>query len=125
MNKTRRKPQAMPRTKTDSARRTELVREITQLSKSAIFGSLAESYRTCGTPGCRCHSGGPKHGPHLFVSWRGDGKTRANYVPKAAESEVREGVAAWWAMQERLREVADMNKQDVFERARSKGKTTK
>ena len=112
------------RTKTDTARRAELLRAIAQLSKTAIFGSLSESYRTCGTPGCRCHHGGPKHGPHLFVSWRGDGKTRANYVPKAAEAGVREGVAAWKELQERLRELADMNKEDVFDKARSEGKTT-
>ena len=113
------------RTKTDTARRAELLREIGQLSKTAIFGSLAESYRTCGTAGCRCHHGGPKHGPHLFVSWRAEGKTRANYVPKAAETGVREGVAAWWELQERLREIAEMNKQDVFDSARAEGKTAK
>lgn len=108
-----------------AARRAELSREIARLSKTAIFGTLSESYRTCGTPGCRCHHGGPKHGPHLFVSWRGEGKTRAYYVRKAAEPGVREGVAAWWELQERLRELADMNKKAVLDRASSEGKTAK
>ena len=58
------------------------------------------------------------------MSWRGDGKTRANYVPKAAEAGVREGVAAWKELQERLRELADMNKEDVFDKARSESKAT-
>ena len=38
----------------------------------------------------------PEHGPHLYVSYRGEGgKTSGYYVPKAAESEVRRGVEAW------------------------------
>jgi hypothetical protein len=31
----------------------------------AVFGTLSETYRTCGRAGCLSQQGGPKHGPHL------------------------------------------------------------
>src|SRR5205823_14980701 len=59
-------------------------------SRRALFGTISETYRTCGTPGCRCHRKGPKHGPHLYVSYQGQkGKTTGYYVPKVIQAEVR------------------------------------
>jgi len=85
----------------------------------AIFGTLSETYRTCGTPGCHCHKGGPKHGPHLYISYRGEkGKTTGYYVPKGAEEATREGVAAWQELDECMRELAEMNKERNLRRAR-------
>jgi Family of unknown function (DUF6788) len=98
-------------------RRQQLLDEIARLADVAIFGTLAESYRTCGSLGCRCRGDGPKHGPHLYMSYRGDaGKTTGYYVPKAAQKQVRAGVAAWQRLQERLRELADLNKTRAFAR---------
>ena len=102
-----------------SARRRELLSEIERLAEVAVFGTLSESYRTCGTPGCHCHSGGPKHGPHLYISYRGEqGKTTGYYVPKGAEKATREGVAAWQELHECLRELVEMNKERNLRRAR-------
>jgi hypothetical protein len=53
--------------------RQRLLEEIEQLARRAIYGTLSESYRTCGNPRCRCHAQGPKHGPHLYISYRGEG----------------------------------------------------
>lgn len=92
-------------------RRQQLVAEITRLAETAVFGSVSETYRTCGNPGCRCHGDGPKHGPHLYVSYRGDhGKTAGYYVPRAAQTDIRAGVAAWQTLQQLLRELAELNK---------------
>ena len=78
-----------------------------------------EHYRTCGRTGCHCQSGGPKHGPHLNVSYRGEkGKTTGYYVPKEAEQATREGVAAWQQMQQYLRELAELNKERNLRQAR-------
>jgi hypothetical protein len=62
----------------------------------AVSGTLSETYRTCGRPGCHCQQrGGQKHWPHLNVSYRGaNGKTAGYYVPKGAEDATRQGVAA-------------------------------
>jgi hypothetical protein len=99
-------------------RRSKLVVDITRLAEVAIFGSVSETYRTCGNAGCRCHGNGPKHGPHMYVSYRGDGKTTGYYVPNAAHEDVRCGVEAWQTLQQCLRELADLNKDDALERAR-------
>ena len=110
----------MPRTADARARRRMLRREIARLAEVAVFGTLSETYRTCGRPGCHCQQrGGPKHGPHLNVSYRGaTGKTTGYYVPKGAEAATRQGVAAWQRLQQCLRELAELNKDRNLRRAR-------
>lgn len=101
------------------ARRRKLLGEIERLADVAIFGTLSETYRTCGRPGCHCQKAGSKHGPHLNISYRGEkGKTTGYYVPKGAEEATREGIAAWQKLQECLRELAELNKDRNLERAR-------
>ena len=106
----------MPRTKNQSSvPRQELLRQIRQLAQVAIYGSHSETYRRCGNPGCRCHHDGPKHGPHLYVSYRGEnGKTTGYYVPHHAETQIRQGVEAWAQLQNRLRELAALNKERLI-----------
>jgi len=112
----------MAKTAESSLRRQKLLREIERLADVAIFGTLSETYRTCGREGCHCQTGGPKHGPHLNISYRGEkGKTTGYYVPKGAEEPRREGVAAWQKLQECLRELAELNKDRNLERAREAG----
>src|ERR1700691_100993 len=103
----------------EAAHRRRLQSQIARLAEIAIFGTLSETYRTCGRAGCHCQSGGPKHGPHLQISYRGEkGKTTGYYVPKEAEAATREGVAAWQELQSCLRELAEMNKERNLQQAR-------
>jgi hypothetical protein len=82
----------MARSVAGTAQRRKLLGEIERLAEIAIFGTLSETYRTCGREGCHCQGDGPKHGPHLNVSYRGaKGKTTGYYVPKGAEEATREG----------------------------------
>jgi uncharacterized protein DUF6788 len=108
--------EAMPTTKDQTpTTRLQLLKQIRQLAQTAIYGSLSETYRRCGNPNCRCHHGGPKHGPHLYISYRGkSGKTTGYYVPHHAEAQIRQGVQAWSQLQDRLRELAALNKEQVF-----------
>jgi hypothetical protein len=109
----------MPRRAESLGHRCGLLRQIERLAEVAIFGTLSETYRTCGHAGCHCHGAGPKHGPHLQVSYRGEqGKTTGYYVPKGAERATRRGVAAWQKLQQCLRELAELNKQRNLRRAR-------
>jgi hypothetical protein len=97
------------------ATRLLLLGQIRQLAQKAIYGSLSETYRRCGNPDCRCHHGGPKHGPHLYISYRGkSAKTTGYYVPHYAEAQIRQGVEAWSQLQDRLRELADLNKERII-----------
>ena len=63
----------------------------------------------------------PGHGPHLYISYRGQsGKATGYYVPKAAESEVRRGLGAWIQLQTQLRQLSALNKERALEAARVK-----
>jgi len=100
-----------------STKRAALLREVQRLSRRAIFGTLSETLRTCGQPTCRCHRGGPKHGPHLQISYRGEaGKTTGAHVPVAIAEQVRAGVAAWQRFQVVARELGDLNREAVWAR---------
>src|SRR3984957_9237505 len=102
-----------------TAQRRKLLSEIERLAEIAIFGTLSETYRTCGRAGCHCQGDGPKHGPHLNVSYRGEkGKTTGYYVPKAAEVATREGVAGWQTNQQSLPQPAKFNKERNLQSAR-------
>src|SRR5579864_9635925 len=106
--------------KETSPTRQRLLEEIEQLARRAIHGTLSESYRTCGNARCRCHGEGPKHGPHLYISYRGEsGKTTGYYVPKAAQNDVRRGVEAWNQLQTQLRQLSALNKERALEAVRS------
>lgn len=95
--------------------RAALRRKLDRLARRMIFGTLAESLRRCGQPGCRCHHGGPKHGPHLQMTYRGpDGKTWGYHVPAMIAGSVREGVAAWHEFLEVARALAELNRQRVW-----------
>jgi hypothetical protein len=53
------------------------------------------------------------------VSYHGEeGKTTGYYVPQAAQAAAHEGVAAWRKLQQCLRELAELNKQQMLQRAR-------
>ena len=108
----------------DPEPREQLLREIEQLARHALFGTISETYRTCGTPGCRCHRKGPKHGPHLYVSYQGEkGKTTGYYVPKAIQAEVRASIDAWGQLQDRLRRLAQTNRERLMVMASRKKQT--
>jgi len=101
--------------------REALLRRISPLARRALFGSLSETYRTCGRAGCRCHQG-HKHGPHLYVSFRGtDGTTTGYYVPQPLAASMRQGVAAWQELQQVLRQLAELNRRRLWERRKARG----
>jgi hypothetical protein len=101
--------------------RQAFLRQISRLARRALFGTLSESYRTCGRPGCRCHQG-HKHGPHLYVSFRGpEGTTTGYYVPQSLAEPVRQGIAAWQELQEVLRQLAELNRQRLWARKAAGG----
>jgi hypothetical protein len=99
----------------NTATRARLRRELDTLARRMVFGSLGERVHTCGQPTCRCHHGGPKHGPHLQITYRGDArKTVTLHVPQALGEPVREGVAAWQRFLAVARELADRNRAQLW-----------
>ncbi len=103
-------------------RRKALLRKLSALARTALFGTPSESYRTCGQPTCRCHQGA-KHGPHLYLSFRGaEGKTTGHYVPQDLADAARSGIAAWHEAQGVLRELAEINREELWDSRASKAK---
>jgi len=94
--------------------RDALLRRLLPLARRALFGTLSETVRTCGRAGCHCHHGA-KHGPHLYVSFRGPtGTTTGYYVPQVLAAATRAGVAAWQELQALLRALAELNRQRLW-----------
>lgn len=91
--------------------RKEAIVRLRELATKMLIGSLSETYRTCGQPTCRCHTTGPRHGPHLYVSYKVDGKSTGYYVPEPLHHQVREGVAAWKEHQALSKEIAQLNRE--------------
>lgn len=104
-------------------RRDETVEKLHELAPKLLFGSASETFRTCGNKNCRCHKGGQKHGPHMYVNYKGEnGRTTGYYVPKAFQDRVREGLAAWRELQALAREIAQINEEILDSERPSKKK---
>ena len=110
--------------KLDGERRTRLLAELRGLVTVAIFGTASATFRRCGTAGCRCQTDGPKHGPHIYVSYRdrAAGKTTGYYVPQAAQADVLKGIQAWQRLQACVRELAEQNRERVLTTAQGRGR---
>lgn len=69
------------------AKRRKLVKQLINLDPW-IQGTVVETKRTCGSKGCACRRGGPKH-PAMSLTWKEKGKTRCLYVPRQLNLEVK------------------------------------
>lgn len=93
-------------------RRDKALARLHELGQHMLIGSVSETYRTCGNPRCYCHTTGPKHGPHQYVSYTGEqGKTTGYYVRKALKDRVLGGLEAWKEFQVVAKEIAELNKE--------------
>lgn len=72
-------------------RRKKLVKRFTKYDPW-IKGSIAELERICGSKGCTCRHGGPKH-PAMYITWKEGKETRSLYIPRKLETEVKQ-----WSM---------------------------
>lgn len=84
-------------------------------SLEVMAGSVVESYRTCGKPGCRCRRGGEKHGPYHLLTWSEGGRTRTRHIPKERLAEVRRMTANYQEARETLRKLGEVNRRLVLE----------
>jgi hypothetical protein len=89
-------------------RRHELLAGLPPLAH-LLRGSLVESYKRCGRPGCHC-ADGPGHGPkhYLSVSTTGE-RPRMTYVRQADRTEAAEFLANFRAVRAALNEICAIN----------------
>jgi hypothetical protein len=88
-------------------RRARLARQLSR-GGALLRGSLARRWISCGRVGCAC-AGGKKHGPYLYLSVFGGGKTKSIYVPRTLEKEVRQWVQNVRAVESDLVEITRLN----------------
>ena len=62
--------------------RIKLLQQLLAAAESMIQGGLSETTRRRGQPRCACqHDPARSHGPHLYLTFRSEGNSRALYVP--------------------------------------------
>ena len=99
-----------------------LLRELQRQATRMLQGSLSETTRTCGRPGCRCQQG-QRHGPHTYLTFKtAEGRSSAVYVPAAGVREARAGVAAWKRFWRLAGELAVFNREGARARWRALGR---
>ena len=89
-------------------RRNELLAGLPPLTR-LLRGSLVESYKRCGRPGCHCADGlghGPKH--YLSVSTTGE-RPRMTYVRQAERTEAAEFISNFRTVRATLNEICAIN----------------
>ncbi len=94
--------------------RRMLIARLEFLSRVMLQGSLSETTRTCGHPGCQCHQG-KRHGPHVYLTFREKGRSSSLYVPPEELDRFRAGVEAWAEFRQIAGELAEMNRQSLRE----------
>jgi len=105
-------------------RKQMLLRKLGQLARVMVQGGLSETTRQCGNPGCACYRDpAQRHGPHLYLTYRDQGKSRSLYVPAEHAAEAREAHAAWAEFWEVSCALAALNREWLgqgWERAKRK-----
>ena len=78
-----------------------LIERLLRATETMVQGGLSETSRRCGNPGCACYRD-PQylHGPHLYITYREDDKSRSLYVPPEHAKTARQAQQAWAAFWE-------------------------
>lgn len=91
----------------------QLLRKLGPLARVMVQGGLSETKRQCGNKGCVCYRDpAQRHGPHLCLTYRSEGKSRALYVPAEHAAEARRAHAAWAEFWKVSCELAALNRKE-------------
>jgi hypothetical protein len=106
------------------SRKDALLRKLFHTTQSMVQGGLSETTRRCGVPTCACHQDpARRHGPHLYFTFRKDGKSSALYVPPEHAAAARQAQAAWARFWEIGCAISELNRTRLQrEWRRSRGK---
>lgn len=89
-----------------------------------VQGGLSETSRRCGNPNCICQRD-PKrlHGPHLYITYRIDGKSCSLYVPPVHAKTARRAQQSWAAFWKIGCSLAALNREQLRRQWQQKKKT--
>lgn len=106
-------------------RRERMLDRLLQAAEVMLQGSLSQTTRTCGRPGCRCRRG-ERHGPHTYLTFRTpEGRSSSLYVPPAELADFHQAVAAWERFWTLATELARGNREEIVRRRRSGAPTAR
>jgi hypothetical protein len=75
-----------------------------------IRGSVVKYYLACGKQACRCHQGGPKHGPYYYLmTTLKPGKTRMVKLSTEQVKIVRSWVRNFKSFKKGLEKISQLN----------------
>jgi hypothetical protein len=95
----------------------QLLRQLLKTAQLMVQGGLSETTRRCGNPNCICHRDATqRHGPHLYLTYRSEGKSRALYIPRDHAEQARQAQAAWKKFWDVACELAAENREQLRER---------
>jgi len=88
-----------------------LMKRLLRATETMVQGGLSETSRHCGNPGCICYRDPDRlHGPHLYITYREDGKSHSLYVPPEDAEAARRAQQAWAAFWEIGCSLAKLNR---------------
>lgn len=91
-----------------------LLRQLLRATRSMVQGGLSYTTRTCGNSSCACHSDPDRrHGPHLYLTFRAEGRSRSLYVPPEHAPQARAAQAAWARFWEIGCQLAALNREQL------------
>ena len=91
-----------------------------------VQGGLSETTRRCGNRNCICHRDpAQRHGPHLYLTYRSEGKSRALYIPREQAEQARQAQAAWKEFWDVACELAAENREQLRERMQEQAASAK
>jgi|SRR5579863_3777912 len=100
--------------------RQKLLRILLRTADCMIQGGLSETTRGCGNPRCACHRDpARRHGPHLYVTWAEQGRSRSLYIPAAHAVRARRAHAAWAKFWETAVALAAQNREQFQQQCQS------
>jgi hypothetical protein len=91
--------------------RKDLIGQLAAFDGKILRGSLIESYKKCGKPGCKCATGtghGPKHSMTVNFPKR---KPENDYIPLDYVEQVKEYVSNYQRLKEILEQICMINRE--------------
>ena len=92
-------------------KRQELLDELGAIDGKILRGSIVESFKKCGKPGCKCEKGighGPKHTMTINFPKR---KPEHDYIPLDYVNKVREYVANYHQLKDIIEQICAINRE--------------
>lgn len=93
------------------SKRQRLIERLLCATETMVQGGLSQTSRRCGNRNCICYRDPERlHGPHLYITYREDGKSRSLYVPPEHAAAARQAQQAWAAFWEIGCTLAQLNR---------------